>query len=146
MDWSRLFPETKLEYTGHKAPFYFLVLIAISSTVRSLIHMFAADGGANSIAGISVSLEGGGDIIAMFAQWGASQLILAMIYWLVIMRYRFLTPAMLGVVVIEQLLRLGMGQLKPLDVLNPPPGAVMSDALLPVAVIALMWSLWKRKN
>jgi hypothetical protein len=42
------------------------------------VHIFAADGGANSIAGIAVDVEGGANIVAMFGQWGASQLLLAM--------------------------------------------------------------------
>ena len=141
MQWSRLFPGVEERYRGPKIPLYFLVLVAVASTIRSLIHMFAADGGANSIAGIAVDVQGGHNIIAMFAQWGASQLILALIYWLVIVRYRFLVPAMLGVVVVEQLLRLGVGSLKPLEVIAAPPGAIGSQILLPLAVIALLWSL-----
>jgi hypothetical protein len=141
MNWSRLFPPGQ-EYEGPRPPFYFLVLIAIASTVRSLIHMLYADGGAGVIAGIDVSVDGGTNIIAMFGQWGASQLILAVVYWLVIWRYRSLTPLMLAIVVLEQLLRLGIGQVKPLEIAAPPPGAVGSQLLLPVAVIALIWSLW----
>jgi hypothetical protein len=144
VSWSRLFPPVQ-EYTGPKIPFYFLVFIAIISTVRSLIHMFAADGGAGIIAGINVSVDGGANIIAMFGQWGASQLILAFIYWLVILRYRSLTPLMLAVVVMEQLLRIGMGQLKPLLVAAPPPGALGSQLVLPLAFVALVWSLWPGK-
>ena len=141
MQWSRFFPSCEEGYRGPKIPLYFLVLVAVVSTIRSLIHVFAADGGANSIAGIAVDVQGGHNVIAMFAQWGSSQLILALIYWLVILRYRFLVPAMLGVVVVEQLLRLGAGYLKPLEVMAAPPGAIGSQVLLPLAVIALLWSL-----
>jgi hypothetical protein len=108
-----------------------------------LIHILYADGGAGVIAGVNVNVDGGTNIIAMFGQWGASQLILALLYWLVILRYRALTPAMLAVVVLEQLLRLGVGQFKPLEIAAPPPGAIGSGLLLPVAVIALLWSLWR---
>lgn len=141
MNWSRLFPEAT-EYTGPKSPFYFLVLMAIVSTGRSLIHMFFADGGAGIIAGIDVNVQGGANIIAMFGQWGASQLLLALIYWLVVLRYRSLTSLMLVVIVLEQLLRMGMGQIKPLVIAAPPPGALGSELVLPIALIALFWSLW----
>ena len=67
---------------GSRFAFYFLALVAIVSTIRSLIHIFAPDGGANSIAGLAVDVAGGANIVAMFAQWGASQLILAIFYWL----------------------------------------------------------------
>lgn len=141
MNWSRLFPAGQ-DYAGPKPPFYFLIMIAIASTVRSLIHIFYADGGAGVIAGIDINVNGGTNIVAVFSQWGASQLILALIYWLVILRYRSLTPLMLAVIVLEQLLRLGVGQIKPLEIAAPPPGAIGSELLLPVAIIVLIWSLW----
>lgn len=144
MDWERLFPSIDKDYTGSRIPFYFLILIAIVSTIRSLIHIFAPDGGAYSIAGIDISVHGGTNIVAIFAQWGALQLLLALFYWLAIFRYRFLVPAMLAAVVIEQLLRIGAGQLKPLDLSNPPPGAIGSEILLPISVVMFLWSL--RRN
>ncbi len=134
-------PSIEKDYQGSKAPFYFLVLIAIVSTGRSLIHIFAPDGGANSIAGIAVDVEGGANLIALFAQWGASQLILALFYWLAILRYRFLTPFMLAIILLEQLLRLGVGQIKPLVITSPPPGAIGSYILIPLTMIALVFSL-----
>jgi hypothetical protein len=143
MNWSRLFPPGQ-EYDGPRSPFYFLILVAVTSTVRSLVHMFFADGGAGVIAGIDVGVAGGTNIIAMFGQWGASQLILALIYWLVILRYRSLTPLMLAVIVLEQSLRLGIGQIKPLEIAAPPPGALGSELLLPIAVVAWVWSFWPK--
>jgi hypothetical protein len=133
MDWSRLFPAVDEGCEGSKVPFYFLVLVAVVSTVRSLIHILAPDGGANAIAGIDVSVRGGSNIIAIFGQWGAVQLILALLYWLAIVRYRFLVPATLGVV--------GVGLLKPLQVSAAPPGAIGSQLLLPLATVAFLWSL-----
>jgi hypothetical protein len=141
MEWSHLYPQVGEDYHGPKGPFYFLVLLAVVGTARSLIHMFAADGGAASIAGLAVDVAGGANLIALFGQWGASQLILAGLQWLVILRYRFLTPLMLAVVVLEQLLRLVLGRLKPLQVATPPPGAIGSQLLLPLAALALLWSL-----
>jgi hypothetical protein len=141
VDWSRLFPHVEQKYVGPKLPFYLLILIASVSTARSLVHLLAPDGGAGVIAGIDVAVQGGANIIALFGQWGAVQLILALFQWLAILRYRFLVPAMLGVVVIEQVLRLAAGRLKPLEISSPPPGAIGSALLLPLAVIAFLWSL-----
>lgn len=141
MNWSQLLPPAS-DYRGPKIPFYFFVLVSVLSTLRSLAHMFLPDGGAGVIAGIDVSVAGGTNIIAMFGQWGASQLVLALVYWLVILRYRALTPLMLATVVMEQSLRLGMGQVKPLETAAPPPGAVGSELVLPLALLALAWSLW----
>jgi hypothetical protein len=144
MDWSRLFPPVDEDYMGPKIPFYFLILVAFVSTIRSLIHIFTPDGGAFSIAGIAVNVEGGVNIVAIFAQWGTIQLILALFYWLTIIRYRFLVPAMLAVLVIEQLFRIGAGLLKPLDTSASPPGAVGTLFLLPLAIIAFLWSMRRK--
>ena len=97
MDWSRFLPPPCDDYRGSRLAFYFLIFVAVVSTVRSLIHIFAPDGGAGSIAGLAVDVEGGANIVAMFGQWGASQLILALFYWLAILRYRSLVPLMLAV-------------------------------------------------
>jgi len=48
---------------------------------------------------------------------------------------------MLLVVVIEQVLRLTTGHLKPLVVAAPPLGAIGSHLLLPVVTVMLLWSL-----
>ncbi len=141
MDWSRFLPHAPEDYKGAPTAFYFLVLVAIVSTVRSLIHIFAPDGGANSIAGLTIAVEGGVNLVAMFGQWGVSQLILALFYWLAILRYRFLVPFMLFIVFVEQGLRIGVGQLKPIEVVVSPPGEIGSYALLPLSLIAFILSL-----
>jgi hypothetical protein len=141
MDWNRLFPKIDQDYTGPAIPFYFLVLIAAASTVRSLIHMFAPDGGAQSIAGIEINVDGGRNLVAMFAQWGGCQLLMALLYWVVIARYRWLTPLMLAVVMLEQFIRLGCGTLKPLEVATAPPGGIVTRFLLPICVVMFLWSL-----
>jgi hypothetical protein len=146
MDWARMFPVVDKDYTGSKVPYYFLIFVTIISTVRSLIHIFAPDGGANSIAGIAVDGQSGANTVAIFAQWGAVQLLLALLCWLVILRYRFLIPTMLGIIVLEHLFRIGAGQLKPLVVATPPPGATGSLILLPLALIAFLWSLLRPKG
>jgi hypothetical protein len=141
MNKSSLFPAISDDGKRFKISFAFLVIVAVVSTVRSLIHMFAPDGGANSIAGLAVNVEGGSNLIAIFAQWGASQLLLAVFYWLAILKYRSLIPLMLLMVVFEQLLRIAVGLLKPLEVASPPPGAIGSWIVLPLALVALLLSL-----
>ncbi|MGD8555307.1 MAG: hypothetical protein PVJ32_07710 [Anaerolineales bacterium] len=143
MNESRLLPRAPKEYQGSRIALYLLALFAIVGTVRSFIHMLAPDGGAGSIAGIAIGIEGGTNIIAIFGQWGASQLILAVFYWLALLRYRFLVPFMLLTVLIEQFLRIFVGWMKPLAVASPPPGAIGSYVAIPLALIALLLSLRK---
>jgi hypothetical protein len=145
MNWNALLPPPR-HYTGPKIPYYFLVLITIVSTARSLAHIFLPDGGAGIIAGIDLDVEGGVNIVAMFGQWGVSQLLLALVFWLAVLRYRDLTPLMLLVLFLEQLFRLGSGLIKPLVIAAPPPGAHGSEILLPLALVMLVWSLWPQKR
>jgi hypothetical protein len=140
MNLSPFLPPSTADYKGPRLAFYFLVLIAITSTIRSLIHILAPDGGANSIAGLPIQVAGGPNLIAMFGQWGVSQLILAVFYWLAIVRYRFLVPFMLAIVSLEQALRIGVGHLKPIEVAAAPPGEIGSYILLPLSLIALALS------
>ena len=136
-----ILPKTNNKYQGQKIAYYFLILLTVVNTVRSLIHMFASDGGAHSIAGINTSVAGGSNIIAIFGQWGSSQLLMAILCWVIIIRYKFLTPLALLLLLIEQFLRYGVGQLKPVISEHTPPGAISTKLLIPVLIIALVLSL-----
>lgn len=127
-----------------KAPYYYLILLTVTGTIRSLIHLFAPDSGAMSIAGIPIEGESGVNLVAIIGQWGASQLVEAMMGLAVILRYRQLTSFMLGIQFMEMVLRLGVGWMKPLLVAAPPPGAYMTLILLPIT--ALFWMLSLRPS
>lgn len=126
-----------------KGSFWFLVVMSVLVTVRSLIHMFAPDGGANSIAGIAVEGDAGDNLVHLFAQWGLEQLILAIIAWAVIVRYRFLVPFVLLLQLFDWLMRGVMGEIKPLVVESTPPGGIGNIIFVPLVAIALWFSLPK---
>ena len=140
----RLLPRTESRYSGSSGSLGFLTLVTIVSTARSLVHLFAPDGGAHTIAGIPLDVAGGPNIVAIFGQWGASQLVLACVQWVVVLRYRFLVPAMLAIVVLEQLLRILAGRLKPLVLDSPPPGAYGTYVILGLAMMFLALALRQR--
>jgi hypothetical protein len=125
-----------------RGAFGFLVLCAVQGTVRAGIHMLAPDGGAHSIAGLDVDVEGGRNLIALFGQWGAVQMLLAVIYWAVILRHRQLVTLMLWVIALDQLLRWFEGQIKPLVVSAPPPGAWATWIMGPLSLLALALVIW----
>jgi hypothetical protein len=137
----RLLPRTANRYSGSKWSLGFLILATVMSTARSLVHLIAPDGGAHTIAGIALDVTGGPNIVAIFGQWGASQLVLACLPWVVVLRYRFLVPAMLAIIVVEQLLRMLAGRLKPLVLDSPPPGALGTYVILGLALIFLALAL-----
>jgi hypothetical protein len=127
---------------GTKLPLYFFLLITMIGTVRSFIHIFSPDGGAGSIAGMDLSVAGADGIIFAFALWGSAQLIYAMIQWVVILRYRALIPFMWFIQLLETLLRMLVGWIKPVTFAHTPPGVFENYIYLVLAVLILALSLW----
>lgn len=127
---------------GVQWPLYLFAPYAVVSAVRSCIHLLAADGGAGSIAGLDLSVPGADGIIFAFGLWGSSQLLFALIQLLVVFRYRSLIPLMIGMLILEVLLRALVGAIKPVAFAHTPPGAIGNHVILPGAVLMLLCSLW----
>jgi len=140
-EWRAVLPDPGDGYRGQRWPLAFLALLTLVATVRSLIHMLAPDGGAHSIAGLDTNVQGGANLIALFSQWGLEQLLLALVAWVILLRYRFLVPFAILLQLLDQIGRIGLGHLKPIVVANPPPGEIASWIILPLAAIALWFSL-----
>ena len=124
----KLIPETiENKIPSNKFIYYFCWLLVGFNLFRSLEHIFAEDGGAESIAGIplsSYSPEAANNIVSIFAQWGFSQLVLSCILLLVIIKMRELIPLMLLFIALENILRGAVGLYKPLILGDSPPGAI----------------------
>ena len=129
-----------------KLPLYVFTLIALVSLVRSCIHLLAPDGGAGSIAGMDLSVAGADGIIFGFALWGSSQLIYALIQLTVAFRYRSLVPAMYLLLILEALLRMLVGRMKPVHFAHTPPGAYGNYVILPLAILMLVLSVWRAQK
>ncbi|MBI4926734.1 MAG: hypothetical protein HY835_03135 [Anaerolineae bacterium] len=145
--YKKLFPERLNQYPGRsRLPVTVFVLIALVSTLRSCIHLFAPDGGAGSIAGLDLTVPGAEGIVFAFGLWGSSQLIAALIQLLAAFRYRGLIPLMYLLLIVEVLLRELVGAMKPVSFAHTPPGAVGNWVILPLAVVMLVLSLWEGKK
>ena len=123
---------------GHKITAFVFAALAILSTVRSLIHLTAPDGGAGTIAGMDLPAAGADGIIFAFALWGSSQLVYALIQLAVAFRYRSLIPAMYVLLIVETLLRMMVGHMKPVHFAHTPPGQVGNYVMLPLAFAMLL--------
>jgi hypothetical protein len=126
---------------GMKLPVYVFTVIAGISTVRSLIHLLAPDGGAGSIAGIDLAKAGQSGTIFGFGLWGSSQLLYALVQLVVVSRYRSLVPLMYVLLILETLLRIFVGRTKPVPLTRTPPGATGNAVILPLATGMLALSL-----
>lgn len=144
-----LFPKTiDNSYLGNKIPLYFFYLLTTVTIGRSLVHMFAPDGGAQSIATIplsSYSVEAADVVIHIFAEWGLTQLLFGILYAIVLWRYKSLIPLMYLFILTEYSGRLFLTFYKPILLEGTAPGGVGNYILIPVALFMLVLSLQKSK-
>ncbi len=132
-----------MEYTGWNRLIYlFFILFLIVETVRSLLHMLLADGGANSIAGIDTSGTNGSNLIAIFGQWGTTQLVLVVLYWILFLYDDTFMTLIFSVIALEYFLRIVEGWIKPLQSSKTPPGASLAYVILPLSIIFMIWSYY----
>jgi hypothetical protein len=131
---------------GMKLPVYVFSVIAIISTVRSLIHLLTPDSGAGSIAGIDFARAGKSGTIFGFGLWGSAQLIYALIQLAVVSRYRSLVPFMYVLLILETLLRVFVGHAKPVPFVHTAPGKAGNAFFLPLSVFMLALSLWSARR
>jgi hypothetical protein len=138
-DVSRLLPAHPGVYEGPQIASWLLAAYLLLIAVRSGIHLLAPDGGAGSIASVDLSVEGGDNVVAMFGQWGAIQVLLALVMIVLTWRYRGLVPFFALALAVEPLLRFVSATLKPIETVNTAPGAALNEVagLLMIAVLYL---------
>lgn len=141
----RLFPsQIDNHFRGHRYALWLFYPITLVTIMRSLIHIFQNDGGAQSIATIPLNTfteAGAATVVAIFAQWGLSQLLMGGLYAVVLARYRSMIPLMYLLVLMEYTGRLIIGAMKPVVTLATPPGASGSLVVIVIAVTCLILSL-----
>lgn len=142
----KILPENPSAFNGPRwvriATALFLVLVI----VRSCIHLFSSDGGANSIAGIDVTVAGGDNIIAIFHQWGAIQLIFAVLLSVLFIRYPGFTPLVLLTLAMDPIMRAVAGQMKSIASEGTPPGESLNWVAFLFLVIIFVASLKEKRK
>ena len=109
--------------------------------VRSCIHLLAPDGGARRIAGVDTSVEGGNNIIAMFHQWGAIQLILALLLVVLFIRYPGFTPLILLTVALDPVMRFVSSRIMNVTSTRTPPGAALNGPAFVILLLLFLASM-----
>lgn len=128
-------------YRGHAFGWLFLLALGAMNLFRGTIHLFKADGGAASIAGIDLSLNGG-VILSMFAAMGLGQLLMAAIDFSVALRFRALVPLLTGYHALNQLgVALILWWWRPLPL--EAPGKYGAVAMIPLVLLAF-WAAMRR--
>ncbi len=141
----RVFPrQLSNDYQGSPLAKWVFIGVTILTIARSLIHVFAPDGGAQSIATIPLdtySANAAATVILIFSLWGLSQLLIGLIYVVVIWRYQMLIPFMYLLMVVEYGMRIFLSLVKPIETTRTAPGEVGNYLLLPLALVMLFLSL-----
>ena len=144
LDIKKLLPNNPTKFEGFRAVRIVTAIYLLVMVVRSCIHLFAADGGAQSIAGIDTSVEGGNNIIAIFHQWGAIQLILAVLLFVLFFRYPGFTPLILLTLALDPVMRFIAGQMMSLTTTGTPPGEALNAASFYLLALLFIASLIKK--
>lgn len=133
-------------YRGQKIALWFFYLITAVTVVRSCIHMFKSDGGAQSIATIPLdtySDGAAGVVIGMFAYWGLSQLMFGFMQVIVALKYKSLIPLMYLMLILEWAGRFVLGMYKPIETVGQAPGGIGNMVLPFVCLIMFFLSIKK---
>ena len=142
----KILPKDPSSFNGFTSIRILTALYLLVAVVRSCIHLFAEDGGAKSIAGVDTSVAGGENIIAIFHQWGAIQLILALLLSLLFFRYPGFTPLILITLAVDPILRWIAGRMLPLTTVGTPPGESLNWSAFVSLVVLFVLSLGEKRR
>ena len=142
-DIANLLPDDVSVYSGFGFVRIVVAIFLALVVVRSCIHVFAQDGGAQRIAGVDTSVAGGNNIIAMFHQWGAVQLTLVGLLIVVYVRYPGLTPLVILTLALDPVTRAMASRVKKLTSTKTPPGARLNWPAFFVLFALLVLSLFE---
>ena len=142
LDINKVFPIDPSVYDGFLLVRIATALLLFVVVVRSCIHLFASDGGAQRIAGIDTSVEGGKNIIAMFHQWGAIQLILAVFLYVLFFRYPGFTPLIVLTLASDPVMRFVASRVSSVTSTRTPPGAKLNAPAFVVLTLLFVASIW----
>ena len=148
-----LFPkQANNDYLGYKLVFYFFVPFLLLMTWRSVIHMSFEEFGLHEIANVKV-LTGNPDpmplIYGFFSVWGLIQLIFCALSWVILLRYRSLTPLIILCFLIEWAMRIFGSD----SVVNDPaystgitPGSTYASYVVIFLLLLFILSIIKKRT
>ncbi len=146
-----LFPKVAdNQYKGYKIAKWTLYLYIFKSFFAGCVHMFAADGGAQTIGSVLLdqfTQAGADSVVTMFGLWGAEQLVIGVIAVIILWRYKSLIPMMLGIYSVEYSFRALAHLYTPgLVTANTPPGAAADILLVPLVIVMFIIALYSSKK
>lgn len=138
-----LFPKTFLLKSFYAQLSVGLITIfTLVGIIRSLLHIFLPDGGAQLIATIpldSFSEDAKAVVIGMFAFWGLSQLLSSLVYVYILIKRKEWLPFAWFLLLVEYASRWLIGQFKPFETVQTAPGAIGNYVFIGLSIGMLIW-------
>ena len=141
-----ILPRDPTVFSGLRSVRVITAVYMVVIVVRSCVHLFTPDGGAQSIAGIDTSVAGGDNIIALMHEWGATQLLLIALLIVLFFRYPGLTPLIVLTLAAEGIMRMIASQILPVTTEGTPPGVALNWPVFGFMVVLFLLSLMERRR
>ena len=141
-----LIPKNPKVYAGYLVVRIITFVFMLVVVARSAVHLFSPDGGAESIAGIDTSVAGGNNIIALFHQWGAIQLLLVGLMMVLFFAYKGLTPLIILFLCLDAPMRALAGQMGAVESTRTPPGEALNWPVFFALLILFAVSLIAKRS
>ena len=135
-------------YRGHVLALWLFIPILFLKTGIAAATIFNGRVAAQSADGIPLDSFGPGGaqaVVALFAIWGLSQLVLSVLGVLALARYRAMIPLLFVLFLTEHLARRWILLVKPIARTGTPSGVYINLVLLGLMIVGLALSLRDRK-
>lgn len=138
------------KFKGNRIAYWVLWIYVFKSFFAGFVHMFASDGGAQSIGSVKLDsfTQGGADsVVTMFGLWGMEQFVIGLIVLVILWRYKSLIPLAWAIYAIEYSGRALSHAFTPgLVTENTPPGVMVDTVLVPLAIAMLFFAIFTTKR
>jgi hypothetical protein len=146
-----LFPEVADNvFKGNRIAYWVLWFYVFKSIFAGFVHMFASDGGAQSIGSVKLDsfTQGGADsVVTMFGLWGMEQFVIGLIVLVILWRYKSLIPLAWAIYAVEYSGRALSHEFTPgLVTEKTPPGVMVDTLLVPLAIVMLIFAIYTQKE
>ena len=134
-------------YAGPRAAIWLLAFLVLSKGFMGLNCIFNGRFVATTADGIPLDAydpAGAGAVLSFFALWGLSQVLLALLGALALIRYRAAIPAAFALFAFEHLSRKAILRMLPVEKVGSPSGTYVNLGLLAVILVGLLLSLRRK--
>ena len=135
-------------YRGQKLALWLLGLLTLMKSVigvNSIVNGAAVMSTADGIALNTYPAAAAQNLVALWGLLGLSQLIIALLGAIVLVRYRGMVPLMFVLLLLQHIGGRVIGQFHPIVRTGAPPASAINLTLLTLIVVGLGLSLWRRR-